>query len=105
MPTRCDAGRRSPSKPGGGGRPRSARRERHSVRTTAERRLPASSAISRATYHPDRRVLDLWYRGGDRYSYFEVPIEIYETLRDAHSAGEFVNRVIKPAFQCEIERR
>ena len=67
--------------------------------------FPDSSAISRATYHPDRRMLDLWYRGGDRYSYFEVPIEIYEALCEAPSAGEFVNRVIKPAFPCEIEPR
>ena len=65
--------------------------------------FPDSSAISRATYHADRRALDLWYRGGDRYSYFEVPIEIYEALCEAPSAGEFVNRVIKPAFRGEIE--
>ena len=68
-------------------------------------RFPDSLAISRMTYHRDRRVLDLWYRGGDRYSYFEVPIEIYEALCEAPSAGEFVNRVIKPAFRCEIESR
>ena len=67
--------------------------------------FPGSSAIGRATYDRVREVLDLWYRGGDRYSYFEVPIEIYEALCDAPSAGEFVNRVIKPAFRGEIEPR
>lgn len=65
--------------------------------------FPDSSAIVRATYDPDRQVLDLWYKGGDRYSYFDVPIDVYEALRAAPSAGEFVNRVIKPVFRCEID--
>lgn len=64
-----------------------------------------SSAITRATYHPAERTLDIWYKDGDRYSYFEVPIEVYEALRAAESAGEFVNRCIKPHFACEIEPR
>ena len=67
--------------------------------------FPQSSAIGRATYHPDRQVLDLSYRGGDRYSYFDVGIDIYEALCAAPSAGEFVNRMIKPRFRCEIEPR
>ena len=67
--------------------------------------FPDSSAVDRAIYYPDRRVLDLCYAGGDRYSYFDVPADVYEQLRTSASAGEFVNRVIKPAFRCEIEPR
>jgi hypothetical protein len=67
--------------------------------------FPASSAIDRATYDPDRNILDLWYSGGDRYSYFDVPFDIYERLCAAPSAGEFVNRCIKPVFRCELEPR
>ena len=66
--------------------------------------FPASSAIDRATYDPDRQVLDLWYSGGDRYSYFDVPLDIYERLCAAPSAGEFVNRCIKPVFRGSIRR-
>ena len=62
-----------------------------------------SSAIDRAAYRPHEQVLDIRYRGGDRYSYFRVPIEIYIGLRDAASAGEFVNLCMKPHFDCEIE--
>lgn len=62
-----------------------------------------SRAITRATYRPDEQVLDIWYKGGDRYSYFGVPLEIYEALRAAVSAGEFVNRFVKPHYRCEIE--
>ena len=68
-------------------------------------RLFDSSAIARAAYDPDSATLDLWYRGGDRYRYFEVPEAIYEALVAAPSAGEYVNREIKPRFRFEIEER
>ena len=67
--------------------------------------FPDSSAIDRATYDPGRQLLDIWYNGGDRYSYFGVPPDIYEQLRVAPSAGEFVNRCIKPFYRCEIDAR
>ena len=63
-----------------------------------------STAIDRATYHPDAGILDIWYAGGDRYSYFDVPREVYESLKAAASAGEFVNRVVKPNFRFEVEK-
>ena len=66
--------------------------------------FPDSSAIDRAIYDDERRTLDLCFAGGDRYSYFDVPREVYEALKQADSAGEFVNRWIKPIFRCEIER-
>ncbi len=67
--------------------------------------FPASSAMERAKYDPAARTLDLWYRGGDRYSYFDVPAEQYEQLLVAPSAGEFVNTHIKPHYRYEIEPR
>jgi hypothetical protein len=62
-----------------------------------------SSAVERAVYHPDRRTLDIWYKGGARYSYFDVPEAIYRGLREADSAGEYVNLEIKPQFEFELE--
>ena len=64
-----------------------------------------STAIERAAYDPARRVLDLWYVGGDRYSYFDVPAKAYERLLAAPSAGRFVNFEIKPNHRYEIEPR
>ena len=64
-----------------------------------------SSAIVRAAYDPAAATLDLWYRGGDRYRYFDVPEAVYEDLLAAPSAGEYVNREIKPRFRFEIEER
>ncbi len=46
-----------------------------------------------------------WYAGGDRYRYFDVPMDPYRALREAHSAGEYVNREIKPHYRFEIEQR
>jgi lysyl-tRNA synthetase class 2 len=72
-----------------------------------ERRLRVhdfdSSAIGRAAYDPDAETLDLWYRGGDRYRYFDVPEPMFDALLAAPSAGEFVNREIKPGHRYEIE--
>jgi hypothetical protein len=67
--------------------------------------FPSSSAIERARYDPGTATLDIWYRGGDRYSYFGVAAEIHEQLRHAPSAGEFVNLHIKPHYRFEIEPR
>ncbi|HEY1606876.1 MAG TPA: KTSC domain-containing protein [Allosphingosinicella sp.] len=62
-----------------------------------------SSAVERARYHPDAQTLDIWYAGGDRYSYFDVPEAVYRGLLDAPSAGQFVNFEIKPYYRFEIE--
>lgn len=64
-----------------------------------------SSAIARAAYDPAALTLDLWYRGGDLYRYFDVAERVYEDLLAASSAGQFVNREIKPNHRYEIEER
>ncbi len=63
----------------------------------------SSTAIDRAEYRDESRTLDIWYSGGDRYSYFDVPRSLYEALLTAPSAGAFVNAEIKPHFAYEIE--
>ena len=75
------------------------------TRPPVGRSFPASSAIGRATYDPETRVLDIFYAGGDRYSYFAVSGEIYEALCAAPSAGAFVNQFVKRHFRYEIESR
>ena len=65
----------------------------------------SSSAIARALYDEDEATLDIWYKGGDRYRYFEVPAEVFEALLSAPSAGEYVNRHIKEEYRFEIEER
>jgi hypothetical protein len=75
------------------------------ARAPVGRTFPASSAIERAVHDPETQRLDIRFAGGDRYSYFDVPDEVFDALCAAESAGEFVNRVVKPNFRCEIEER
>ncbi len=65
----------------------------------------SSSAVERAEYRDESRILDIWYAGGDRYSYFDVPRETYDALLAAASAGAFVNSEVKPHFRFELEPR
>jgi two-component system cell cycle response regulator DivK len=62
-----------------------------------------SSAVDRVEYASEGAQLDIWYRGGDRYSYFGVPRHVYETLLAAPSIGTFVNTEIKPHYRCEMD--
>jgi hypothetical protein len=64
-----------------------------------------SSAISRAAFDTEEGTLDLWYKGGDRYRYFDVPEGRFDELLGAPSAGEFVNREIKPNYRYELADR
>ncbi len=62
-----------------------------------------SSAVDRVAYAPESRTLDIWYRGGSRYTYFDVPTEVYRALLAAPSVGAFVNAQVKDAYRFEIE--
>jgi hypothetical protein len=64
-----------------------------------------STALDQAHFDPETCVLDLWYKGGDRYRYFLVPQRLYDALIAAPSAGAFVNQQIKPRHRYEIEER
>lgn len=62
-----------------------------------------SAAVERVDYTADTRTLDIWYRGGGRYSYFDVPAEVYWALLDAPSIGAFVNMHIKQDYRFAEE--
>src|SRR3546814_12263788 len=70
-------------------------------------RMPqvSSSAVDRVDYTAESRTLDIWYTGGDRYSYFDVPPQVYSALLSPESIGSFVNERIKPHARCEHEYR
>jgi len=60
-----------------------------------------SSAVDRAEYGAEARTLSIWYKGGERYNYLDVPPDIYEALLEADSIGAFVNAQIKPNYDVE----
>jgi hypothetical protein len=65
----------------------------------------ASSAIDWVDHDAATETLEIRYKGGDRYSYFRVPVTAYRALLKATSIGAFVNEEIKPRYQYEIESR
>ena len=62
-----------------------------------------STAVERVDYTPGSRTLDIWFRGGGRYSYFDVPPEAYQALLAAPSVGAFVNLHVKDHYRFEEE--
>ena len=62
-----------------------------------------SSAVERVDYTPEREMLDIWYKGGSRYTYFDVPPEVYQALLAAPSIGAFVNHYVKDHYRFEEE--
>ena len=62
-----------------------------------------SSAVDRVHHDEQTGTLDIWYSGGDRYSYFDVSQEVYEALLAAPSIGAFVNSQIKSNYRFEME--
>jgi len=62
-----------------------------------------SSAVDRVEYDEASNTLHIWYSGGDRYSYADVPREKYEALLAAESIGAFVNAEIKPHHLFELD--
>ena len=65
----------------------------------------SSSAVERVEYAPETRTLDIWFAGGERYRYFDVPPDTYAALLTAPSIGAFVNARIKPFHRFEVDPR
>lgn len=63
--------------------------------------FPGSSNLESATYDPDVENLNVTFRSGRTYQYFNVPAATYRGLTLAGSAGEFFNRQIKNRFAYE----
>ncbi|MXO73726.1 KTSC domain-containing protein [Altererythrobacter aerius] len=65
--------------------------------------LRSSSAIDRAAYSPAKRELSIWFTGGRRYIYSDVPPELYDALCAARSAGRFVNDAVRGRFASRTD--
>ena len=57
-----------------------------------------SKTLASALYHPRRRQLELEFRSGKRYLYFQVPPHYYNELLQADSKGTYFNRNIRNRF-------
>ena len=57
-----------------------------------------SSVLLECTYDPQRQLLWIRFRTGERYVYQMVPAHVVEALVQASSQGQNFNSVIHPQF-------
>jgi len=58
-----------------------------------------SSDLLAVDYDNISQVLEVAFRSGGKYEYFDVPQNIYLGLMNASSKGSFLHRYIKNQFQ------
>lgn len=59
----------------------------------------ASTNVSSVGYDPDTMTLEVEFRGGSIYQYFDVPESVYQELMAAPSVGTFLNQNIKNGYR------
>ena len=57
-----------------------------------------SDAFERFGYDADTRTLSVVFKGGNLYTYSDVPPEIYQGRVDAPSEGNYFRTIIKGKF-------
>ncbi len=62
------------------------------------RKHVSSSAISSVGYDPQTATLEVEFRGGRIYEYYDVPKKVYESLMAAPSKGQYLSRRIRDRF-------
>jgi len=58
-----------------------------------------SSNVAAIGYEEDSQTLQVEFKNGTTYQYFDVPLAIFEGMRDATSVGQYLNQHIKGAFR------
>ena len=60
-----------------------------------ERQAVKSSNLSEVGYDADTQVLEVQFKKGAIYQYFDVPVEVYDELMEAESIGKAFSTMIK----------
>ena len=63
-----------------------------------------SSLLSNVAYASSESILQLEFRDGAVYQFFDVPKEIYNRLLAAESKGNYFNRHIRAHFRYALLR-
>jgi hypothetical protein len=64
------------------------------------RRVPVNSTtIAEIGYDEASRTLEIMFRNGRIYQYFDVPEQEYRTLMAASSHGQYLNQYIKGRYR------
>lgn len=65
-----------------------------------ERELVASSTILSAGYEAASETLEIEFKNGGIYQYYNVPESIYQSFATSDSKGKFLHVYIKPTYPC-----
>ena len=58
-----------------------------------------SSNLAEVGYDSRTKTLEVYFRGGHIYQYFDVPQRVYDGLRKAASPGGYLNREIRGQYR------
>lgn len=62
-----------------------------------ERTSIKSSDLVSVGYDADKEELEVEFRGGKVYRYYEIPQDLYDGFMDASSKGKYFHRKVKKA--------
>lgn len=60
-----------------------------------------SSVVAKMVYDGDSETLRIVYVSGMVYDYKNVPLEVYQAMKNASSKGTYLNKHIKNNFEFE----
>lgn len=60
---------------------------------------PESSNINRFRYDDPNKVLTVEFKNGGTYSYFDVPVPVFEQFKSSLSKGQFLAQQIKGVYR------
>lgn len=65
-----------------------------------------STVIADMAYDPETQTLSVWFRpSGHRYDYSEVPIAVYDALKNSPAKGRYFNAHIRDGYQFTQSER
>jgi hypothetical protein len=66
-------------------------------------RLPLESTmLASAAYSPEQTLLDLEFRNGTLYRFFDVPAACFQRFMASDSKGAYFNRNIRNRFRYQL---
>lgn len=60
---------------------------------------PESSNINRFGYDDRNKVLRVEFKNGGQYDYFDVPMQVFNSMKSAPSKGQFLAQMIKGSYR------
>lgn len=69
--------------------------------TILNKKLTSSSVIKRVVYDTKLSALAVQFNSESIWVYLDVPIEVYDELINAHSAGNYFNKHIRNVYESE----